>query len=282
MISFSRLQMGWILIGCGMAVSIADDAATTPTPTDGEKQSRARELLEHLQAMTMEKVAGNGRQPVELIDRALLTYSDPVRANVHGTVWAWGREGRPLALVEVFQPTSGTQWVHAITLTSTDRVVATVSERQTWSPSTTGIQFQAIPSAAQPAERDVARLGQLKDFARKFDAHEFWDPDNSRYELRLLVQPIHRYRDPEHKTIDGAVFLLAHGTNPEVVLLIEAQGETVASSEWRYGLVRLGSAELHVELDGKEVWHEPRTPGVSGKPTDPYWLFFTEQKSVKK
>jgi hypothetical protein len=72
---------------------------------------------------------------------------------------------------------------------------------------------------------------------------------------------------------------LAHGTNPEIALLIEAQGQAAVSSEWRFAAARLGSAELHLSLDAGEVWQQPRTPGVVGKPTDPYHLFVTNSKS---
>ena len=30
-------------------------------------------------------------------------------------------------------------------------------------------------------------------------------------------------------------------------------------------------------IDGREVWTEPRTPGIVGQPVDPYWLFWTPQ-----
>jgi hypothetical protein len=231
--------------------------------------------------MTFSRIQGNKRQTVPLIDHALLTYSDPVRANVHGTVWAWGREGRPLAMVEVFQPAEKKQWIHAITLTSTVLVEAKVSNRDSWAPQQTSIEFQAVPSAPRPADRETSRLAQIKNLARKFEAFEFWDPDNSRFELRLLVQPIHRYQDAKNKIIDGAIFVLSHGTNPEVVLLIEAQGETIEQAEWRFAAARLGSAELHLQFDGKEVWTQDRTPGVVGRSIDPYWLFFTEASSPK-
>jgi hypothetical protein len=111
----------------------------------------------------------------------------------------------------------------------------------------------------------------MKEIARRFTAHEFWDPDNSRFELRLLVQPVHRYRDERLGILDGAAFVLAHGTNPEAILLVEAH--RAQPTQWRYSLARLGSAELHAELDGREVWKRERTPGVVGSPTDPYWLF---------
>ena len=82
--------------------------------------------------------------------------------------------------------------------------------------------------------------------------------------------------------LDGAAFVLAHGTNPEVIQLIEARGGSGRATEWRYSLARMGSAEFHVELDGAEVWSRPRTPGVVGFPTDPYWLFVTPSAPVEE
>lgn len=254
----------------------ADDA-------DLEQANRARlkEVTDHMMSMPFSRFQGTSRQAVAMIDHALLAHSDPVRANVHGTVWAWGQKGRPLAVVEVFQPAAEKKWVHAITLTSTNLVELKVSARESWLPQMSAIDFQTIPSAGRPADREPGRLAQMKNLARKFEAFEFWDPDNSRYELRLLVQPIHRYEDAQSKIVDGAVFVLSHGTNPEIVLLIEAQGETVDQAEWRFAAARLGSAELHLMLDGKDVWTKPRTPDVVGKPIDPYWLFVTDADQKK-
>ena len=133
-----------------------------------------------------------------------------------------------------------------------------------------------VPDSPEVDSRPFARLRQMKDISRRFAAHQFWDPDNSRFELRLLVQPVHRYQDEAAKLTDGAMFVLAHGTNPEVLLQIEADAAE-RPPRWKYSLVRLGSAEMHVSLDGKEVWTEERTPGVAGLPVDPYWLLFTTQ-----
>ena len=72
----------------------------------------------------------------------------------------------------------------------------------------------------------------------------------------------------------GAVFVLAHGTNPEVLIQIEAHADE-QPPRWRYSLARLGSAEMHVSLDSKEVWTQDRTPGIVGQPVDPYWLLIT-------
>ncbi|MGH7139905.1 MAG: hypothetical protein ACREHD_29555, partial [Pirellulales bacterium] len=57
---------------------------------------------------------------------------------------------------------------------------------------------------------------------------------------------------------DGTVFIIAHGTNPELVLLIEAVDASSDGARWHYSLMRSSHAEIHLELDGKEVWTCPR------------------------
>jgi len=242
--------------------------------TADAKKVRLKQAHEHMQQMEM-RLAGGG-DPVDLIDHPLLTYGDSARSNENGTLWAWGTSGRPLALLELYQPTGGaTNWVHAITLTSTHKVAMKTPVAAAWTPKETQINPEKFPDAPSPSDKEATRARQLKELARRFTAHEFWDPDNSRFELRLLVQPVHRYSDSEFGIHDGAVFVLAHGTNPEVLLLIEALGKSLEEARWHYNLARLGSAELHVELDEKEVWKQNRTPGVVGKSTDPYWLFLS-------
>jgi hypothetical protein len=86
---------------------------------------------------------------------------------------------------------------------------------------------------------------------------------------------VHRYADGASKLLDGAAFVFAHGVNPEIIVLIEAHGQTPAAAQWKCAFARLGSAELHVLLDKKEIWRRDRTPGMVGQPTDPYWLFFS-------
>ena len=62
------------------------------------------------------------------------------------------------------------------------------------------------------------------------------------YELRLLAQPVLRCSDPKSGLIDGTLFLLVYGTNPEVVLLIEASKEGASEPTWSYVLARMGRA----------------------------------------
>ena len=269
-----RLAM---LIGALLVATAAFAQEPAEEPDENERQARLRAAEEHVAKIDM-RLAGTGRDAVPRIERPLLTYGDSARHNADGTLWAWGEKGRPLAILETYHSTQGAAArANAITLTGTRLVIAkTPTPSATlWQPQESQIEPTLFPNAPAPAERETVRLRQLKDLARKLSAHEFWDPDNSRFELRLLVQPVHRYADAESKLHDGAVFVLAHGTNPEVLVLIEALGDSLEAARWHYSLARLGSAEMHVAIDDKEVWKQDRTPGIVGRPTDPYWLFMT-------
>jgi hypothetical protein len=250
---------------------LAQEEKPAGEPPDGE--SLLALAKQHMGRFEMHR---GGDDEVPLLDRPLLTYGDSARANTNGTLWAYGTSGRPLAILELYQGSAtDTRWVHAVSLTGTSTVTMKTPLAATWSPASTQIEPAPFDKAGAPLDREQRRTRQLKELARRFSAHEFWDPDNSRFELRLLEQPVHRYKHPEAGLHDGAVFILAHGTNPEVILLIEALGKTPEAARWHYSLARLGSAELHVELDGKEVWTRRRTPGIVGQPSDPYWLFLT-------
>jgi hypothetical protein len=255
-----------------VAVSAQDTESPAEDSKNAEQQARLRAAEEHMARIDVEL----GRKSVKRIERPLLIFGDSARDNGDGTLWAWGESGRPLVAIEsYFNTKTGGRRINAITLTGNDLVVAkTPTDSSTlWQPQQTQVKPAVFPDAPPPDAKEVVRTRQLKQLARRITAHEFWDPDNSRFELRLLVQPVHRYADEDARIQDGALFVLAHGTNPEVLVLIEALGESIDKAQWHYALARCGSAEMHVAIDGKEVWTVGRTPGVVGKPTDPYWLF---------
>ena len=245
------------------------------TPKKDETSSAIKEAREHVSQFKAQLLASGREAPIEMLPNPLLTYGDAARNNEAGTLWAWGKSGRPVAFTELYHNIGiGNPWVHALTLTSPELIQLKAPTVQSWTPKKSHFALKDVPDSPEVGSQPAARLRQMKEISRRFEAHQFWDPDNSRFELRLLVQPVHRYQDEAAKLTDGAVFVLAHGTNPEVLLQIEAHAAE-QPPRWKYSLVRLGSAEMHVLLDGKEVWTEQRTPGVLGSPIDPYWLLLT-------
>jgi len=94
-----------------------------------------------------------------------------------------------------------------------------------------GVEFKDVPKAPKPAKTPAERLRQMKAIAEGFKATMTgWAADNSDQEaLRLLPRPLHRYdlanaKDPDPKLVDGALFAYVQGTDPEVVLILEAIG----------------------------------------------------------
>jgi hypothetical protein len=58
------------------------------------------------------------------------------------------------------------------------------------------------------------------------------------------------------------------GTNPEVVLILEATRHN-ADERWSFGCVRLGHAEMEVKFDDRQVWRVPLYD--QDNPKSPYY-----------
>ncbi|HEV3005878.1 MAG TPA: hypothetical protein VGX78_15535, partial [Pirellulales bacterium] len=84
--------------------------------------------------------------------------------------------------------------------------------------------------------------------------------DRDGEELRLLPRPLYRYQTQRTDLIDGALFAFVQGTDPEVVLVLEAVGRD-AESEWRYALTRRSVLPLEADIDGERIWSVPLSGG---------------------
>lgn len=256
--------------GC-LAASAADDSKGDESK-GSELQQASRKMAESIRLAT---VVEGTRRDLEMLKEPVLRFGDIPRANDKGSVWIWQDQGRPEAIMELYRAGDGRSWVHVLHSLSTEKIAGDFGTgAPQWSVEQPGIRWVDFTDAALPADRANVRARQIKDLAQKFSAHEFWDPNNSRYELRLLVQPVHKYSEPDAGLVDGAVFLICHENNPEVVLPIEAVKRKDEQPRFRYALARLGHAELHVSFDTKEIWQQPRIRDTAAR--DPYFLFFKQ------
>src|SRR5262245_53091929 len=58
-------------------------------------------------------------EDIELVPTPLLTFGDAARNNEGGTLWAWGKSGRPVLFLELFRRVGVNQpWAQSMTLTS--------------------------------------------------------------------------------------------------------------------------------------------------------------------
>jgi hypothetical protein len=190
----------------------------------------------------------------------LFRYSDPPRGIQDATLWAWGDRGRPIATMKVERWSNRrpeVRWNVGIVSLSTGRVEVKYSDGRVWASRKPGWVSHPFPDAPPPADSDAQRLAQMKELARRFTVSVHSVHNDNPLQLRLLPKPIDRYADPTSKILDGALFALAFGTNPTVLLAIEVDGTAVAGASWRYALARNGSGEMSALLDGKEVWSQP-------------------------
>jgi hypothetical protein len=177
----------------------------------------------------------------------------------------WAHNGRPLAMCSIY-PWEGKMSHEFDSLSRINKVIARDKERVIWSPETAGVEFKEMPEAPKPAKTPAERLRQMKAIAERFKATMTgWQADNSdREQLRLLTRPLVRYdltnaKDPDPPLIDGALFGYVIGTDPEVVLVLEAVG-TVEKANWEYAFVRSTSGGLEVKLGNDVIWTATKAP----------------------
>lgn len=254
-------------IARAQANPIVDQLAADDDANDSDEV--LEESRQRVAAITIREQSSDAETVLEPAVEPVLRHGDPTRANKDGSVWIWGRAGRPRAVLELYRNEVG-DWVYVFNWLTGDALRAERDGAKWWTPEAPTVEFRRVEESA-PARTANRRSTQLRALARRFGAHEFWDPDNSRYELRLLATPVHRYEDPDDGVIDGAVFAFANGTNPEVLLLLEARNDGEAEN-WYYGLARLGHAEMHVALDETEIWTLPRVD--PSRRTESYWLHY--------
>jgi hypothetical protein len=195
-----------------------------------------------------------------------------------GTLWAYGQKGRPVAFIEMYcGREANPRYRHATTGTCDRPLKLIGAPRITWTPQSSAIAWAELQADKPPAAEPGPRLRQIKALAKRFSANQIFEPTMQREELRLIVQPLHRYEDAKAKIRDGAVFALALGTNPEALLFIEAREDAAADAQgaatWHYGWARRGtSGPVHGFLDGEEVWSVKRLLQVT--PEDPHVHFY--------
>jgi len=195
----------------------------------------------------------------------------------------WPHNGRPVAMASIY-PWQGKMSHEFDSLSRQANVMARDQDRVIWSPKTAGVAFKDVPAAPRPAKTPAERLREMKAIAERFKATMTgWQGDDAdREELRLLPRPLYRYdlknaKEPDPNLLDGALFAYVQGTDPEVVLVLEAIG-TVEKSAWQYAFVRATSGGLELKLGREVVWTAQKNPS-SRYPTRPH---FTMRRALEK
>jgi hypothetical protein len=246
---------------------------TAPAPI---RERKVDEMTQVVESMAAYRGTERTARPLPMRPEPLKRWSDPANNVSDAAIWAWGERGRPLALVLIerfgkpgsddFRLTRGIELVslanEPLELEGSDNVRARdagtvadskrlMTEEIHWKPKPPGLTFRDVPHAPRPAQTAPDRLVQLNDLAKRFSAVAH--PGRTS-KLELLPEPADRYSDAKAGQIDGAIFLFAIGDNPEVIVLLEAQGPAPEQASWRYAIARGTAAPFEVAIDGEQVF----------------------------
>jgi hypothetical protein len=190
------------------------------------------------------------RPAPELSKSSVLRCNDPTREEVDGTVWLWLEGKRPLAALCLFLVRE--QWNYEHVSLCDEALKVTGRPDWAWQPPATKRAWLTLdePVPGSTAARDRTS----RALAGRFTASEVRKGEP--YPLRLLPRPLYTYADPERGIVHGALFAFVYGTNPEILVQLEAR-EAKGKPAWNVSFARLSSAEISVKLGEKEVWTVP-------------------------
>ena len=240
-----------------MAYAIAGRGAEeepVPSKPDALAKARLETMRRVIDDFRVRSTQIESPEALKFKPRPLLRYSDQSRDGDQGTqgildatVWRLGEAGRPTAVValEIYHVQDGNPLLNYECMSFSDQEFEMTSPRgPRWFPSAAALKMERLAGAPAPAESPKPRLVQLRQLSRRFTVQE--ELRGEKIECRLLAQPIDRYDDKASGILDGAIFVFANGTNPEMGLVLEC-----SERQWSYGVFRCTGARLLAQLDGK-------------------------------
>ncbi|QDV44991.1 hypothetical protein Enr13x_48640 [Stieleria neptunia] len=230
-----------------------------------EKTDSNFEYLRQLADAIKIRPAGGAADVTEFAETTpVLRFGDATRETSDGVIWKIGRN-RPLAVVamEIVHKADHKDVNYEFLCLTEQKFEMVARPGWSWKPSASALTMKPLNGVPAPSLSKQTRLRQLKQLARRFEASEVYVGQN--YRLRLMPQPIDQYVVDGRAGLDGAVFAFAHGTNPEVLLLLEA-----TDNGWQFGFARLCGAAPQATFDGRIVWTKPAMDEIVSSWTSPY------------
>ncbi len=222
--------------------------------------------------------------PLKLQPTPILQYTNPERGlQQHGASFVWTRNGQPLCIGSIWTviPPEDPQhrWIsHELHSLATGPLRSMHEPRMSkrgpvpqWETEQPGIVWTAVPDAPEPAATASLRLVQMRRIAEQYTARLTSQVANERPgDLRLLPKPLYRYPADAEGALDGGLFAFVQGTDPEVLLLLEAEKRS-EGPRWRIAFARFTNATAAVQRDGQTVWECGKTELYVGH--NPHFIF---------
>ena len=207
------------------------------------------------------------RKEASTVADPCLRWTDPVSNSADGVVAVYAHNGgRPDAFAQFFF-NSRKRWIAEFTIIPDADVTILRSGREHWRPTEYVCKFADLPSSPAPAAKPALRLPQMRAIAADFAVVDFFGDQEVKQNLRLLPQPVYRYAE-DGRIVDGAVFIFAHGTNPECCVLLEAYQDD-KGARYRYAIAPMSIYKLEARYKDAPVWSVRRRH--SGRQANSYY-----------
>jgi hypothetical protein len=197
--------------------------------------------------------------PFAPLKEPVLHRAQDVHGSSRGSIFLWVEpSGRPAAICDVFLFAEGTrgyslnnEW-HSL---SASPLRVESSNSVLFNATRPGLEWKPIPNAPAPADTPPGRDRQARRLAERFSADEV-TPKHVRSDLRLLTTPLYRYDTSDSPVSGGgSLFAFCQATDPQLLLPIEAR-KSDAGYRWEYAVAGFSNMDLHLRLDGREVWRD--------------------------
>ena len=214
----SALQLALIAALITPRPSRADDS-DPGVSTDDALQKRLAAVARSFTAVDRES-----SRTVEIADRPVLSWVNPIRneRQQQGLMYVWEQDGRPAIVGTAFSYVWSGERRIKMELHSLSQSALQMhrDEQVVWTPTANAIEWRLFSDAPAPSSNARQRLVQMRQLARRFRVSTISSKKEEAF-LRLLPQPLHRYKSPRQSVVDGAVFSFVVATDPDALLLIE-------------------------------------------------------------
>ncbi|MDA1054066.1 MAG: hypothetical protein O3C40_26760 [Planctomycetota bacterium] len=231
----------------GMAVAQEEDRVDSAKA----RAARLASMKGSLEDIELTITLNGANEKLTRVEEPIQRWNNPVVQISDATVFVWTLGGLPTVIAQVAELFDGDLWQEFQSL-SPESLDGRYGNESFWAPTSDGIRWMSASIAGLPAETTEARLIQMRRVVQRLqasDLFEFKKPSR----LRLLSTPLYRYSAPKAGVLDGAIFSFALGTDPEVMVIVEAHKDRDAH-KWMMAFARMTGFACTVTLDEKEIW----------------------------
>ncbi len=208
--------------------------------------------------------------PFELRNEPLLRYGDSAQDIGTSALWVWMDDGIPAMFqkieVNVYQG-SNDKWTWCFANGSSQKVKCGWPQVKRQGVEADFVPLKPVPGNPEVKASSNALAFTARQLSRQFAARDEVDV------LRLLPRPLLEFNSEQKGISYGAVFAMATGTNPSMLLILQTE-KTDDGERWMFRPVHMTSWSVVLEHDGKTICKDP---GQKSSQVSTWGYFFTSR-----